>query len=435
METLDQIISEPIHQVFRRAFIKRRSATTGLYESNWYEITDFVKSWGTFKISLDDQRLNRFTYSGISLRLNNSNGEFGNEKTPASLWYGYLTRYRSLVKIEAGYYDSSRNEYPTDSTQGIFISDTELNETPGSADVAFNCKGILSPFIETKASEITGIANGSQTASEIIGKIRDATDGSGNFLFRNFITSTAWSIQSTTTIYTQFNTTTILDDFTVWELMNKFAESENFVIYPTKMGGLNFEDRQPNTSSSQFSFRGGKFNRPNVITVNYVKENTNNLYTSIRVKFLPDDTTTSFIEVGATTLVNNSNTAWKYGRRVYEFENLFMNTLTANLVASKLANEFGNLKLETEMNCLFIPHLDILDRVDVSYREVDLTNAELWDFENWASDTASSPTDGLSWDAESGTTVEWAQKNFKILSKETNLDTFITKFILRESEV
>lgn len=433
MTTLAGLIREPTHRVFRRAAIKRRSATTGLYEADWYDITDYVKAWGNFTIAVDDTRLNRFTHSGYSFRVKNDTGAFNHESVHTSLWNGYLTRYRTLVRIQAGYLDGS-TEYPTDTTQGIFIMGAENSQNQDTNEMTFNCKSIISPFEETRADEIAGIATGSLTASQIMTKIRDATDGSSGYLFRNFITSTSWSIQTTANALMNLNTTTILQNYSVWELMSKLAEAENFVIYATRTGGIVFGDRAPNTTGSQFSFYGGKFNRPNIIQFGAYKEAVNKLYTHVRMKYLEADTTTSYINRGTTTAISGSNLSWKYGRRTYEFEDTFFSSDVSAAIASKLMNEFGNLRNEAEMVTKFIPELDILDRIDVSYRETNLTGSRLWDTENWASDAAATATDGLSWDDETGTSLEFWEKGFKVLSKETDLDNFKTKLVIREAE-
>jgi len=434
MTTTEVLLRDNIHSIFRRCFIKRRSATTGLYESTWQDITQYVKSWGNFTIAIDDQRLNRFTHSGISLRVINNEGKFHEEQIFSSLWYGYLTRVRSLVKIEAGYYDNTGTEYPTTTTQGIFIMDNEIIQNPATNEVTINCKSIVSPFQETRASEIDGITTGLLTASDILGKIRDATDGSGSYLFRDFITSTSWTIAPTTNIYSRLNTTTILENYTVWELINQLAEAENFVVFATREGGIEFKDRNPHTTTSQYSFSGGLFPTPNIISMTGVKEAVNKLYTHVRLKFLEDDTATSYISRGDDVVLNATNTAWKYGRKTYELENLWLDSTSADIVATKLVNEYSNLKIEVELESKFHPEINILDRVDVSYRENSLEGASLWDAEDWASSTASLPSDGMSWDEESGTSIEWWNKNFKVLSKQTNLDNLTTKFILREAE-
>lgn len=426
------------HTPFRRAYIKRRDTGTGLYESTWFEVTEFVENWGQIESSIDDVALNKFVASGVTVAFNNKQGKFSSEREFSSYWYGSMPRYRSLLKIEAGY--AYRGvEYPTDSTVGIFIVDGDIGKDMRTNREIFSCRSIISPLIDTRASEIGGITTGSLTSSEIITKIRDATDGSGGLLFRNFITSTAWDIQSTTTIWTQLNTTTVVDDFTVWELMVKLAEAEAFVLYATRTGGIAFTDRTPNTSTVQHQLFGGKFPRPNVIELNNPREARDKLFTHLRVKYLDEDTETSYVTNGDPVLVSGSNAAWTFGRQTYDIDNTFLGTQGAFAVLGILG-DLSQLKIECEVETKFMPQVEVLDHIGFSYRENDLHTSEnrLWagdgasGGEVWASVSSTAEFDGLSWDDESATTVEWWDKSFKVLKRKHDLENMKTTLILRE---
>ena len=87
------------------------------------------------------------------------------------------------------------------------------------------------------------------------------------------------------------------------------------------------------------------------------------------------------------------------------------------------------------MDCVFTPQLEILDPVDVSYREGSINSIQLWDFRTWAANTITSDTTTtLTWASETSSTIDFNKKNFKILSRKTNLDNFTTSFQLREIE-
>lgn len=428
-------INKTYHFPFRKLEIKRRQSSDALYESSWQDISKYVTRWGQFKTAIDDQRVNQFVHSGYTFNVKNDFGEFNPEYDGASLFYGYFTRYRTLVRLTAGYTDTAGNQYPTDATQGIFIMDSEIDIAPKNKEVQMNCKSIISPFQETRADEIMGITT-SITSSEIVTKIRDATDGSGNFLFRNFITSTAWSIQSTTTILTGLGTITALSDFTVWELMNKLAELEGYVLYATKTGGIVFSDRLPNQDSPEMVLYGAGFRDPNVIRINNYKEATSKLFTHYRFKYLEEDTETSFVTAGTATAVDTRSNEWKYGRRTYEMENTFFSdSSAAKAVVSKLIGEFSNLRNELNIDCPFMPQLEVLDRVSIFHSESSEGSVYLWDTKDWAADTTTSDgSNVLLWATETSSSINFTGKEFKILSRETNLDNFITKFNLRETE-
>ncbi len=434
-KNLASVIRSSVKYPFRKVEIKRRQQADALYESSWLDITDYVERFGALQTSLDETRVNQFVHSGFNLTVRNDFGEFNPEWDGQSIFYGYLTRVRTLVRVTAGYTDGSSNQFPTDATQGIFIMTGDINVVSANNNVNLNCKSLVNIFQEVRADELRGITE-SITSSEIMAKIRDATDGSGNLLFRTFITSTSWDIQTTTSILTGLGTTTTLEEFSVWELMNKLAEIENFVVHITRFGGITFSDRTPASIDPSFNLFGAGYRDPNIIKINEYKEAIDKLFTNIRFKYAEADTVTSFVEAGTLTVIDVRSDEWKYGRRTYEFENLFFTSQqTAQGVASKLLEEFSNLRSEMEIDCEFMPHLELLDRISVSHREGSLGSVYLWDTKDWAADTTTS--DGanvLLWASETSSVIDFTLKNFKIISKKTNLDNFVTTLRLRETE-
>jgi len=421
VSSLENEIARSSANVFRRAFIKRRQSADGKFEASFTSITPLVKSWGSIETAVDDTRLNFFRHSGFTLKAINDFGDFNVETDNNSLWNGFLTRYRSLVKVEAGYTADDATEFPTDPTLGIFILDNEVTLNTNGNEATVRCSSLKSIFDEVRARDIPGLG-ATQTASDLVSVIRDHTDGAGNFVFREFITSTAWSIQTTTTNY-NFATTTALENLSAWGMMVKLAEAEGFVLSITRTGGISFEDRNEATSASQFSFFGQGFRNQNIIRINTYKEALDKLFTFFRVQYLSADTTTSYLTAGTTTSVDGVNLSWKYGQRVYNFKNTFFaNTSAAQGVIDALFTELSGVKNELDMKCVFIPQLNILDHVDVSYQAVDETDFTLWDVAVW--DTDSWPTEGQNFD--------FTAKSFKVLSKKHDLDNFATSFRLRE---
>lgn len=429
--TLNTLIGKASHDIFRRAAIKRRNTSDGKYESSWSDITPFIKSWGTFQSGIDDIRLNRFRHSGLTLKVRNDTGAFNPETDANSLWFGTLTRYKTLVRIQAGYKDEDDAELPTETTLGIYVMSEEIPRSAKSNDVVISCKSLVSVFDEVLADEIPGLG-ATQTASDIITKIRDHTDGSSNFIFREFITSTAWTIQTTTTNYNLATTTSGLEGITVWELMSRLAECEGFVLLINRTGGFEFRNRDPRTSTAAIEFRGQGFVNPNIISFNESKDAFDKYFNRFRLKWAEPDTSTSYVEAGSGTSVDPSSTAWKFGNRTYQFENLFFLTSTAaQTVVNNLKTTFEDVEEEVNITAKFIPHIEVLDRVSLSYRSYSLEGLTLWDTEDWASDTASAPDDGMNWASEEGENFDYNDKQFKVLSKNTNLDNMTTVFTLR----
>lgn len=420
-DSLDATINKPVCNVFRRAYIKRRSNTTGLYETDWFEITDYIKKWGTIKTAIDDVKLNDFKHSGINITCINDEGKFNPESDVSSFWYNYMTRFRTLLKIESGYETSEDIELPSTSTQGIFILTNDVPINVVRNEALFQFKSIVSVFDEVLVTDVVGMGI-TGTASELITKIKDHTDGAGNYVFQQFISSGAWSIQTTTTNYNCV-TSTSLDGLSCWEFMQKMAEAERNILLINRIGDFEFRDRDERTTTSQFNFYGQGFKDQNVIKLNSYNEPISKFYNYVRLKFLEADTSTSYVTSGTTTSVDPSATAWKYGVRKYEFENEFIiNTATAQIIADDIRNEFDEIREELKVTAKFMPQLEISDKVSFSYRNYSLADHPLWDVVDW---------DDFDWADEEGDILNWVDIGFKVLSKKTNLDKFTTDFILR----
>ena len=422
MPDLTDEIRRPQPTVFRRAHIKRREMSNGLFESTWQDITDYVQSWGRIQTAVDDVRLNSFRHSGITLQVLNDTGFFNDENNVNSFWFGYPTRYRTLVRIQGGYVQDDSVELPTDPSLGIFILDSEIGISSKSNLASFQCSSLQSIFDEIVATDIVGVG-ATQTASQIIAKIRDHTDGSGNAIFREFITQTAWNIQATSNNY-NFATSTSLDGLTAWQLMQKLAEAEGFVLYIDRFGGFNFTDRDVPTGTTDLSLYGQGFQRPNIISLDEYKEDLDKYYNFFRFKHLEADTSTSYVEAGTVIAVSATNLSWKYGQRIYNFENKFVSaTATAQSIVDTLFSEFSDVKNELRLTCKFIPHIDILDGVSVSYHSYDIVGQTLWNHFEW---------DDADW-ADEGDNFDWDAKGFKVLSRTIDLNRMMTSYILREN--
>lgn len=422
-------INRSVSTPFRRAYIRRRLLATGLFETTWREITEFVKGWGTHQQSIDDSRLNRFTHNGISLLVRNDTGAFLQESRSTSLWSGYLNRYRTLLRINAGYTQDDATELPTDTTMGIYIIDGEIDVGAKNNDVVLNAKSLVSIFDEVRARDVVGLGT-TQTAGQLIERIRDHTDGAGVFVFREFITSTSWSIQTTTANY-NLATTTSIEASTVWGLMEQIAEAEGFVIYLDRAGTLTFRDRSI-TSTVTFTMSGQSFPEQNVIDINSYKEALDKHYNFFRMKWDEPETTTSYVTSGTTTVLNPTNTSWLQGQRVYDYKNDFFNTSTAAQTSvNGLFTLFNTLRSEIELKAKFLPQINVLDRIHLNYRSYDIANTTLWNSFIWASASAISITDGGNWAGDQGESFDFTNEPFYIIGKRTNLDDFTTSLVLR----
>jgi hypothetical protein len=452
--------------VFRRAYIKRRLATTGQFEDDWVEVTDDVKKWGTYKLQIDAQKPNKFSFANATIAFANDEGKYNPEDDETSIWYTYLSQQRTLFKIEAGFL------YQTQSSSGLWTSgelpaesawDTSLWDEPTEWDVStspqiftgmisgdinlsnknevsFTVRPLAQVFIDYPARNLTGWTSTGLTASQFITMLRDQTDGSSNYVFRPFFgnTTSNWDISTTSVVYGQLNTSTAVDviDSNVWSIVEKLAEAESFVPYVTGDGMFKFVSRSANTSTAAFEFYGSGSHSSvygnTIKSISRFGKRISKYYSRVQVKWRDADTSTSYEVQQSSLVVSGSNNPWNLGARSLEVENLFIPTSTvAASVALALFNEHSSLKNEIEFNTSFVPHLDILDRIKIYYDSPPSSVRTLWDQNDWADDAVSTDSD-LTWEKSTGDAIRLAGEEYKFLSIAMNLDRFECTFEARE---
>jgi hypothetical protein len=466
VSSLNDQIAAGHSRVYRRAYIKRRNGSDGQFETDWQEITKDVKRWGTYKAQLDANSPNRFSFGNATLVMVNNEGKYNPEDDEISFWYNYLSQQRTLVRIEAGFLHQTlaasgvwiNSEYPgaTEWDVDFWDYDASLWDAQENAlftgiiagdinlsnknEVQFNIKPLMQIFQDYSARNLTGWSAGGMTASQFMGVVRDHTDGSGAFVFRPFFgdTTTYWDISTTSIVYTNLNTSTAKDviDASVWDVMQKLAEVENFVPYVTRDGTFKFVSRNSGASTTAYEFYGGGvFDNTYGLQIkeitNYGKKLTK-FYSRVQVKYNEANTSSSYEAYQSSLVVSGGNNPWNLGERSLNIENLFIpSSAIAQSIALTLFTEYSALKNEIEFTSSFIPHLEILDRVTISYDSPATNPYNLWDQGNWADDATSTSTD-LIFDVATGDAIRLADTPFRFLSIDVNLDKMETKFLARE---
>lgn len=454
-------------EVFRRASIKRRNSTNGQFESDWFDITSDIKSFGKVTSQVDSQRPYKFTFGNVKILVDNSNGNFNPHDNEFSYWNGYLNQQRTLLKLEAGFKVRSQNsngrwinkELPSETLFDVDCWDepTSLFDQTGDPtifigiisgdillsdknDVSLNAKPLTSVFQDYPARLLTGWTSTGMTASQFMTMLRDQTDGSGSYIFRPFFgdTTSNWDISTTTNVYSNLNTSTAqgVFDKTVWDVIEKLAESENYIPRITRDGIFKFSSRDPNTTTAAFEFYGGSsFNSEYGQTIKRITSfgrKISKYYSRVEVKYREEDTTTSYEVVGASFSVSPSSSPWVLGHRTLKVENLLIPTSTvAATIANTIFNEVSTLKNEVDFTTSFVPQLDLFDRFTISYDTSDVNYDALWDFKSWAHDSTDT-SDDLYFDKARGDAIALDGQEFKFLSFEIDLDKLENKFLARE---
>lgn len=436
MTDINSVIRSPIQQVYRRAYIKRRDATTGLFESTWQEITRYVKSWGSYSQEIDYQRFGTINIGGTNLVVSNVEGKFNPSNVDSSLWYGYADQQRSQVKIEAGFI------YQTLASSGVW-SNTEYPGTPLftgiiSGDIISGTKGEISLplkdrsqiFKDFPATLLLDFTNSGQTSSRFVtSQLRDQSAGTGSFIFRPFFddTTTSWAITATTTDYTSLGTTTAsrISGKSVWDVLENLAQCELFYPTVTKAGVFTWGPKTVG-ASSVFTFNGvgAVIDRTYGTTIKEVSrygKKTSNYYSRVVVRFNEADTSTSYAEASTSLAISGTNNPWNLGYRTFDLTNLWLPTASAASIASYLLTDLSSNTEEVEFTSTFVPQVNVLDKITVNYDPTPYESTSLWDVDDW--DTT------LTWSAGAGDAVVLNNALFKVLSVDIDLDALETRIV------
>lgn len=464
---INSLIKSPVATVFRRAYIKRRSATTGLFESGWQNVSADIKSYGKITNQIESARRYKLIFGNLKLTMENSDGRYNPHSDLGSLWYGYLNQQRTLVKIEAGYQSSQKNangiwvnsEFPSDSLwddnswdapdslwdstipstifTGVISGDIVFSD---NNNVVFNVKPLQSVLQEYPARNLTGWTTTGLSASQFVTMVRDQTDGAGSFIFRPFFgdTTTNWDISTTSNVFPNLNTSGAQDvvDKNVWDVIEKISEAENFIAYVTRAGVFKFVNRSNVATSTVYQFHGsGSFNTTYGHTIKKINSygfRASKYYSRVQIKYQNADTITSYQISESTLTVSASSNPWILGAKTLAIENFYItNTATASTLATTIFNDVSALKNEVDFETSFIPHLDLFDRFSITYDPNPFSQSNLWDQNNWGADDTSMSTD-LIFDKSNFDSLLLSGQEFKFLSLEIDLDNFSNKFIARE---
>lgn len=463
MSGIEKFIKRPESFVYRRAYIKRRSTVTGLYESDWTEITDDVKSWGKVTKQIDSETYNRFRFQTSAIRVTNDTGKYNDNDTDNSLWFGYMSPQRTLLKIETGflrkyktpsgiwanvespnsYWDASEFDvsyWDEPSINFVSLIQGDIFQSSNN-EVVLPVKPLLQVFRDFPASYLTGYTSTGMTAQQFVEMVRDQQDVSGNYFFRPFFgdTTTNWNIATTTVNYTNLNTSTSeqINNLSVWDVIEKLAQAENFVAYIANDGVMNFVSRTANTSTSQYDYYGfGSDNREYGHTIKRIEsygKRVSKFYSRVSVQWNEADTITSYETYESTLAVAPGNLAWEYGARELKIENFWIpNSATANTIAQNIYADVGAIKRELKFKTTFIPHLEVLDRVSVTYDTAPQNQNSLWDVNDWAPDVGGDSSH-LIWDSVIGESIKLINEEYKILAITVDLDKLESTFEVRET--
>lgn len=273
MTTLLEAIESGKSKAVRRVYIKRRDVN-GNYEQNWFRI-DILDNQnklidiGSFEISIDADagEIANYEATGLSIVLNNENGHFGVETKSESIFYGYLNRKLSKIKIDAGYEDSDGNDVGVDTVFEGVIDSVQVGEDQKAQIRCLSYVEILNSYPISDLN-IAGV----QTVSEAVNLIMN----------RQKITDFIPYVPAANTL----NPTIEIASYegTYWDALKKLAQESNSIPY---LVGNNFKfmDRVASTSVV-YAFKGKGTQIPNIYgeITNFDDEGADRVYVYFKAK-------------------------------------------------------------------------------------------------------------------------------------------------------
>ena len=410
--------------VFRRIYIRRRQAD-GEYEASWIQIdNEYIKKYGTITWSVDEVVPSFYRTSGLQFQVINKDGRFSGVEEEQSIFSDSLTVYRTLVKVEAGYTATDGTEYPTDPSLFLGFISEDITYTE-NALVNIKTKHISSIFEEFSSDLIVGLGV-AQSASDIVTKIRDYLDSNSVSVFQKYISLGAWEIQTTTTQY-NMQTTTTLQNLNCWQLMERLAVAENFVMYIDGSGNFYFQDKDdiPSTASYHYSGIGDTDKSYGHNIVGNVTEllNIRKIYNRIKIKLNQKDTITSYYINNESWNWGDSSSSFIYGIREYNYTNVWLNTATAETIGDTIFSDFSYPKKEVGFRSKFTPQVLVQDRVSVTYKtQRQADEGDLWGYFLWG--------DGR-FGERPGYNIDIYNEDFRVISIKHSVDNFTSDLKLR----
>ena len=422
--SIESEIKKNSMSVFRRIYIKKREAD-GEYSANWTEIdSQYIKKYGAVTWSVDEVIPSFYRTSGLTFQVINKDGRFSSTEEEQSFFSDALTVYRTLVKVEAGYTATDGTEYPTDPSLFLGFISEDLNYTEDSM-VSVKTKHISSVFEEFSSDLIVGLG-AAQSASDIVTKIRDHLDSNSISIFQKYISLADWNIQTTTTQY-NMATSTSLQGLNCWQLMQKLAVAEDYVMHIDGSGKFYFQDKNaiPSVASYHYSGIGDEDKTYGHNIIGGVSEllNIRKIYNRIKIKLGKGDTTTSWYIKNESWNWGDSSSSFIYGIREYDYNNQWLDTATAETIADTIFSDFSYPKKEVSLKSKFTPNVVLQDRVSVTYKtQRQGEDGDLWAYFLWGYGR---------FGERPGYNLDIANEDFRVISIKQNVDNFTSELKLR----
>ena len=427
--TIQAVIKSGCRQVIKRCYIKRYNG--GLFESSWYNITQYVVSWGSPSEGFGDESyLGQFNIPSWYMVFSNRTRKFQPESERDSLFYGYTSRDKTRFKISISYVDNSYtsgisneyNEIASRSFYGVVLGDMQ-NDDSGLITVPLT--SLLTIF---RWFPFEGDAGTSDLTSNVIDRSVKRTE-SGIRIFDQYFEGatdedkyqiTAGTI--TLNPYLTDKTQKIIDK--IW----MYGIAEDYFAWITTDGNFAWKTRDC-TALTQWIFNGGgsvdNDYGCNIISVVADRQGKNSLFNRIVIAYAKDiDGVLEYKSADTSWTPGDNSVVDKYGLLALDLTIMDLNGTTGQSTATAILSRYNILKREVEIITPLITHLVPADKVEINYLG-ELTSQNSFTLGVsllGGSDVLGNRLGSIFIDGLIG----------KIIHAEHNLDECISKFIIRE---
>jgi len=363
--TIADEIAKNYQRCFRRVKIKRRLTSpsgSNYYEADWLDVTDKVPVVDDITWNIDNLELNQFTQGGLGLTCKNDNFEWGKESISTSVFFNYLTRHKTKIKIEGGYIAADETEYSYDIGAGLIVGGSISAQSDGTIYIPCDAPGTL--FEEAAADYIYEKINvdgttdwwDAKTISTVVQYLYDL-QRSGAYVFHPFLEGSD-ILPANDIVADLYN----FADWSCKDALDKMAEVSNSAHWVGADFRLKFQSKTE-TVAVQYVFNGPGTNNPNILKAYDYNEGINNVYN--RISWYNTDPLVEAIE---TWTPGDSSSTYKYGQRTYSVDNRLVTTgATRQTICDNLLAAYKSPKEEITIETKFVPQLKLLDKVTLNY--------------------------------------------------------------------
>ena len=417
MATVDEIVKRAAKQAYRRVEIKRVK-TDGTYETDWFDITPFITSFGTIAESYSDNIIvGEYQIHTLTVSVDNSRRRFNAETDSQSIFFNFKTRIKTRFRIETGFIDAADNDSEVLGRRfyGIIYSEP-VNSDNGR--VNFAVASILKVF---QLYPATGISTSPAIVSVVVDRLVKRVE-SATRIFDQFFEGASdpvrYQIQSGGTAITPI----INDNETVWDKIKDYSLYAFFYPSVTNDGNFQWTDRTE-TGPTIFKFNGGNsFDNDfgiNIVRINSEVPGVDQTWTRVTIEFDDDMFSTS----STSWTPGDGSTQDIYGERTFERTFKELTSGTSSTIATTIRTNTQTPKRRWNISTGFIPHLNLNDKVEINYTGDIITDGFILGLSVLAGPDVLGGSVG---------SINLQNVITKISGLSINLDTFATQFELTE---